>query len=164
MAKQLNGLGELVAQFTKNTLMAIEAVEIGLEHAAKVVQEDAKDRIGEYQREIGHFPEWAPLANATKADRLAKGFTEDDPLLRSGELRDSIVTEHTAMAAVIGSKLPQSAYLEFGTEKMPPRPFLGPAALAKRKQIQRIIGTATAMAMGGNAVASIYYEKSKTED
>ena len=155
MTKQLTSFLQLAEEMAKNTVRAAVVVEAGLEAAANLVQKDAQGRLGEYQDAIGDYPAWVELADSTKADRARQGYAENDPLLRDGTLRDSIVTEHTVMQAVIGSKNPIAAYQEFGTETIPPRPFLAPAAEANKKKIHQMIGLAVAGALGGNPLMSI---------
>jgi len=97
------------------------------EKSAEIIKKDAQARIGEYQGYTGPFNSWAPLAEATVADRVAQGFTPDDPLLRTGELRESIEAVAKGGEAVVGSTSDIALYQELGTDKIPPRPFLGPA-------------------------------------
>lgn len=150
MTKSFTSLGALATEMAARQLKVMVASEAGLATAAKVIQEDAKARIGEYQRDVGPFPAWESLAPSTVEDRVRQGYTPDDPLLRSGEMRDSIVTEHSPKEAVIGSKEKVAAYQEFGTDRIPPRPFLGPAALAKSKQVKAIIGAHVVGALVGD--------------
>lgn len=103
--------------------------------AAEIVQKDAQKRIGEYQDSTGPFNTWAPLAEATVADRVANGFSPDEPLLRTGELRESIEVEAQGDKAVVGSRSDIAMYQELGTSKIPPRPFLGPAAYDSKLSI-----------------------------
>ena len=113
-----------------------------LERCAVVVEKAAKDKIGEYQPAAGPFATWAPLADSTKAQRRSLGFPEDEPLLRTGALRDSI--EHQVDArggqAEIGSDSDIAVYQEMGTNKIPPRSFLGSAAVESIPKIKLIVG------------------------
>lgn len=118
------------------------ALHTGLEAALKLIKRRAKQKIGHYQGEVGSFPEWEELAESTKDDRLRKGYTENNPLLRDGSLRNSIVHEIAILEGVVGSKSPIAAYQEFGTAKIPPRPFIGPAAYEKKAEIKALIGYA----------------------
>ncbi|MGI4776957.1 MAG: phage virion morphogenesis protein [Janthinobacterium lividum] len=99
-----------------------------LRTGARAIQKDAKERIGSYQDAEGPFPAWVNLAESTVDDRLRKGFTPDDPLLRTGALRKSIETHIEGNEASIGSRSDIALYQEQGTSTIPPRPFLGPAA------------------------------------
>lgn len=136
-------------------------VRRGLTEVAKAVEKTAKAEIGDYQPAVGPFPAWAPLADSTKKDRVRQGYTEDDPLLRSGALRDSISHEVGAGEAVIGSDSDIAIYQEMGTDKIPPRPFLGPAALHNEAEIQRILGRAAVRGLLGGTVipAGLGYDK-----
>lgn len=122
-----------------------------LDKAAQLIEKSAKAEIGVYQPEVGPFPAWAPLAESTMEDRVRKGYTPNDPELRSGALRKSISREVAGHEAVVGSDSDVTVYQEFGTSKMPPRPILGPAAFKNKKQIARIIGA--------HAVAAILFGK-----
>ena len=125
--------------------MAATLVEIGvaiehnkkqaLEFACQIVEDEAKRVIGTY--DYG----WADLADATQDDRVRKGYAPDDPLLRRGELRDSI--EHQVPnqhAGYVGSDLDIAVYQEMGTRTIPPRSFLAGAAAHKGQEIASKIG------------------------
>ncbi len=116
--------------------------EKGMKKVALKVEQTAKNQIGAYQKAIGPYPEWEELADVTRADRLRKGYTEDDPLLRSGELRDSIRHTVRGLEAEIGSDSDIAVYQELGTEDIPPRPFLGPAVDHNHNAIKKILGGA----------------------
>lgn len=147
--KTLTSFAALARELEKNTLGALVASQAALGRAAKVVQRDAQARIGHYQGEVGQFQDWAPLAESTEEEKARLGYPLDAPLLRDGELRDSIKTEVYPHEAVIGSKLKKAAYQEFGTPTIPPRPFLGPAAFGNQKRIVAILGTAVVGGLTG---------------
>jgi HK97 gp10 family phage protein len=74
-------------------------------------------------------------------------------LLVTGELYASIQHESSGNEAVIGSKMDIGAYQEFGTDKIPPRPFMGPAAFVNKEKIERIMARGVvAGILGGNAL------------
>jgi len=106
-------------------------LEVGFRVIVKEIEETAKEEIGMYQPAVGPFEAWVPLAASTKADRVRQGYTEDDPLLRSGELRDSIESEVVGLAAIVGTKSQIGLWQEIGTDRIPPRPFIGPAYVRK---------------------------------
>ncbi len=119
------------------------AMEKGLKIVANKIKRDAKNKIGHYQKGIGKFPEWAELADSTLQEKERLGYSPpDNPLLRTGDMRASIKSEVKGLEAVIGSTDPKSVYHEFGTSKMPMRPFIGPAAFKNKKFIMETIGTA----------------------
>lgn len=159
--KLLDGLLELEKHLVADNLKAIAMAEIAMGVAGRIVQKDAQDRIGEYQEAVGGFPAWKQLAESTEAEKARLGYPADAPLLRTGDMRDSIETEHNALEAIIGSKDPVAKYQELGTNRIPPRPFLGPAAFAKKHEIHAVIGSAVASAIGGNPTISAHYEIKK---
>lgn len=121
----------------------------GLEASAKAIEATAKAEIGKYQGEVGPFPAWSALAESTQVERERLGFTPNDPLLRRGDLRDSIQREVGNLEAVIGSKSEIAAYQEFGTEKIPARPFMGPAAFRNKNKIAKEVGAAVVSGLFG---------------
>ena len=88
----------------------------------------------------------------TKADRASQGYPEDEPLLRSGEMRDSI--EHTVgkEEAQIGSNNDKAVWQELGTEHIPPRSFLGGAMAESVPDIISVSGREFVVALVGEKV------------
>lgn len=121
-----------------------EAIEAGAIAGGEIIRDDARNRIGSYQGAVEDLPAWEPLSEATKADRVAKGFTEDDPLLRSGKLRDSIEVRPVPEGAAIGVFDPEmttiAGAMEYGYanvragRSVPPRSFLRAAAATKGEE------------------------------
>lgn len=142
--------------FTAAALPVLTLAEMrrGLERCAVLVENTAKKEIGTYQDAIGPFPAWLPLADSTQQERERLGYTPDDPLLRSGDMRDTIEHETDQFRAVIGSKDDKAGYQEFGTDRVPPRPFMGPAVVHSQKQILQIIGLAVARGISGGQIAA----------
>jgi phage gpG-like protein len=101
------------------------AAIIGLHEAAEIVKDEAKRWIGE-EHDI-----WPPLAESTINEKERLGFEVPKPLLRTGELRDSIRAAVVGMHAEIGTDHRLGPIHEHGTNHVPPRPFLGPALLTK---------------------------------
>ncbi|PVY84045.1 hypothetical protein C7434_3755 [Pantoea sp. PNA 14-12] len=122
-------------QFAMELSSASASIATGLEASFRVIvkeiEETAKEEIGVYQPAYGPFDAWAPLAEATKADRVRRGYSEDEPLLRSAQLRDSIESEIVGLAAIVGTKKEIGLWQEVGTSHIPPRPFMGPAYVRK---------------------------------
>lgn len=60
--------------------------------------------------------------------------------VRTGNLRNSIQTdvESDGLTAHVGTAVEYAAYVEFGTRRMAPRPFLAPAAEAVRAGLRRL--------------------------
>jgi hypothetical protein len=138
--KEFSSFGDF-ARHLEALAAGMPAVELFvLQRIGVLVKERAKEKIGDYQSEAGPFAAWAPLADTTKADRLRKGYSEDDPLLRSGEVRESIDYVTLPPEVVIGSPLDIALWLEMGTEKMPPRSFLGASAFELTPELLAMAG------------------------
>lgn len=140
MEREFSSMAALAVHLAGAAVALDAAAHHGLEKCAELIEKTAKDEIGTYQPEVGPFPAWAPLADATVADRVANGYSPDEPLLRTGDLRDSIKHEVQGLEAVVGSQSDIAAYQEFGTRTIPPRPFIGPAAFRNGESIKRIVG------------------------
>lgn len=125
-------------------LQATTIIELhhGLERAAKVIEKTAKSEIGTYQNAVGPFPAWVELKDATKADRVRQGYSENDPGYRSGEMQESIEHHTSGLDAEIGSNDDKLVWFELGTSKQDPRPVLGPAAYRNKRNIELILGHA----------------------
>lgn len=124
-----------------------------LDRAAAVVQKEAKAIVGNYQEGAGPFAPWAELADSTKEDRLRQGFSENDPELRTGGLRDGIEREVLDHAhAAVGSNDDVMVYQELGTATMPPRSMLGIAAVHKAERVANILGEGVTRALVGEKV------------
>lgn len=133
-------------QFAREIASSARVLPRELEVRFKMVVEDiketAKDELGVYQPVVGPFNAWAVLADATQSGRTRLGYTPNDPLLRSGELRDSIESEVVGLAAIVGTKSEIGFWQEMGTSKMPPRPFIGPAYVRKLDSLHEAITVA----------------------
>jgi HK97 gp10 family phage protein len=116
-----------------------------IERGAKMIQKKAKATIGRSNEN------WPPLAASTIADKAKHGYKTPAPLLRTGALRDSIeytvVSDHEAW---IGTDHPVAAFQEFGTSRIPPRPFMASAAIASEDRIHRLAAAATIAALAGH--------------
>ena len=153
MKAEFGSFGEFAAHLL--TLQVAEAVAMreGLERVGVVVEKTAKAEIGFYQDAVGEFAAWAPLSDSTEQEKARLGFEPDAPLLRTGELGDSIGHEVGGLEVVIGSTSDVMVYQEVGTDTIPPRAVLGPAAIHNQEKIERILGVATiAGLIGGDRI------------
>lgn len=84
------------------------------------------------------------LAALSHVGRGEPSRAGESPHRQSGRLRDSVVAEVDPRTnrATVGTHLAYGAYLEFGTIRMAPRPWLGPAFDAAKPSIRRLIADA----------------------
>lgn len=150
--KEFHSLTHLALHLGEIAVAQHEMERHALEKATKLVQARAKDKIGEYQEQAGPFIAWPELADATKDDRVRQGFSENEPLLRSGELRDSIERTVVDSVGYVGSDSDIAVYQELGTENIPPRSFLGGAAVESIAKICEIVGDEAVTALVGEHV------------
>jgi HK97 gp10 family phage protein len=152
--KQFGNITDFVEHLAALAIAEEIAIRKGLNQAAKLVEKEAKAEIGNYQDEIGPFIAWPELAEATKTDRIRHGYSEDDPLLRTGDLRDSIgtVISTDGMEAQVGSNSDIAVYQELGTEHIPPRSFLGGAMARKLPEVKEILGASLVAGLVGERV------------
>lgn len=151
--REFGSLGKFADHLLALQVTELVALNRGLERCAKLVEATAKAEIGVYQDEVGSFPAWAELADATKKDRVRQGFTENDPLLRTGQLQQSISHQTELIETIIGSTDEVMVYQELGTPTIPPRPVLGPAVVRNAEKIRKVLGEAAVMGLlGGQAM------------
>ena len=149
---ELHGFLELATKLGEVALAQHEMEHHALERAAKLVEKRAKEKIGEYQEQAGPFIAWPELADWTKEDRLKQGYTENDPGLRSGEMRDSIEHQVHVPEAHVGSDDDKLVWFELGTSKQPPRSVLGGAVVDEMEKICNIVGESAVAALVGKGV------------
>lgn len=154
--KQFRDLSSFVVFMAARRAALPAAEKAGLEAAAKIIAQEARDEIGTYQGAAGPFAAWAPLADSTlngwrgHPGKIAMGFAPpDNPLLATGDMRDSIGYSVEGLKAVIGSTDPVAVFQELGTSKMPARSFLGGAAFRKAEAAAKAIGKAVAYELAG---------------
>jgi hypothetical protein len=114
-----------------------------IERACQIVQKKAKAAIGK-EHEL-----WAPLAESTIADKAKHGYPTPKPLLRSGEMRDSIEYTVHGLEGAVGSNLDRAVFQELGTSRIPPRSFLVSSAIASEDKIHRMAGATAVGALCG---------------
>ena len=131
-----------------------EAEKRALELGCEIIEAEAKRVIGTY--DYG----WQQLAEATRADRARQGYPENEPLLRTGEMRDSI--GHTILIpgklGEVGSNNPIAVYQELGTATIPARSFLAGAAAAKGQECADVMGAVVADAIASHTLFGKLFE------
>lgn len=167
MSRHFGSLGEMALFLAARPAEIALELHHGLEQIGERVEATARAEFGHYQDEAGPFPGWPELADATKDDRVSKGFPENEPLLRTGETRDSMShhVDNAALDVVIGSTDEKMPWFEFGTSRMPARPVVGPAAFRNKLFIQRKVGEAVVVGLvGGELIHEALGYGIKTQD
>lgn len=124
-------LGEWAAQLRRASVTCKPRLEAVLVYQMDRTAEEARGYPGTYH---GY---WPPLAESTLAEKGRLGYSPpDNPLLRTGELKDSITFGSAGLVGYVGSSDPKAAFHEMGTARMPPRPIY---ALAMERRLPDII-------------------------
>ena len=148
--KTYKSFGALAREFEQNLRDIDAGFAVAMNKCAVAVEATAKSEFGHYQNDSANgWEEWAQLKASTQSERVRKGFTENDPLLRTGKLRDSV--HHTAgeRTFVVGSADPVMLYQELGTQDIPPRAVLAPALHRNIPIILNIVGNTVESAVSG---------------
>lgn len=109
--------------------------------AGRIVQKEAQGAIGMYK--YG----WLRLSDKT----IARKKMGDTPLLETGAMRAGIKVQSISQHEVdVAATDPKSAWHELGTSRIPPRPFMGPAAENTKREQQAEIekGLVTGLNVG----------------
>jgi hypothetical protein len=117
-----------------NTLPSAQRHTLDL--IGRIVETEARALIGTYD----YRPRWPELAEATKEERSAQGLPENEPLLRTGGLRDSIHHHVDGDTVHVGSDDDKAVWQELGTIHIPPRTFLKGAVLNTVELIEHVTG------------------------
>lgn len=133
--REFDSFGAFGRHMMRLAAVGEDVAEHATDDAARIVRRIAKGKLGHYQSASGEYPAWAPLKPETQAERKRQGYTPNDPLLRSGELRRSIDYYRQGTSATVGSDEMVAVWMEAGTETVPPRPFLGPAGFESKAEI-----------------------------
>ena len=108
----------------------------------------------------GESPPLRDLRESTQAERIGKGYSANQPLLRDGTLRDSVIAVATPTTARIESTTPIAAYHEFGyvtqpfgnafanPVAVPPRPVFRYTILAVAPLVQELGGMVAKKVLG----------------
>ena len=136
-----------IAHLTASRGRLAAAETAGLLRGATLIRDEAKDLIGT------EYAGWAALAPSTVAEKERLGYTgkvsATDPLLRTGEMRATIQASAEGHHAAAGTNDKIAEYQEFGTARIPARPFMGPAAYRKGKDAAKAAGLSVAFVIAG---------------
>lgn len=131
--------GQFAYKLERAAALARGELVLPTEALMLLVAAQAKEAIGTYR--YG----WKELAPSTQADRVAKGYPADEPLLRTGRMAASI--DHKAAPTPTGAEgLVYSDELialwqELGTSRgIPPRSFLFHSLWLSTPEMARLFG------------------------
>lgn len=154
--RDFEDIGQFISHLAVVEGMVKHRMAQGLEKALVLIETDAKEQIGHYQPEVGPYSAWAPLTPGTEAEKAREGAPAGAPLLRHGALYASF--QHEVISpeeGIVGSTDPTMVFHEMGTDKMPPRPVMGPALYKNRERIQQILGRAIVEGIIGGELNSV---------
>jgi HK97 gp10 family phage protein len=155
--KSFTSLSAFVTHFVKLEVAVKHQAEHALHNCAKVITKTAKSELGYYQPGVGDFQAWSPLSERT-LDYHDKMGVGESPELVTGELYASIEDEQHGGEAVSGTKLEIGKFQEFGTPEIPPRAFMGPAAVRSKAENEKIMAKAVVVGLiGGSALLGHEY-------
>jgi hypothetical protein len=153
MARKFASLSAFTAHLKRGMALMPEGIEAGYHEAGKLIEREAKAEIGTYQLvDTGPFAPWEELHDRTKDDRVKSGYSENEPGLREGDMRDSIGHTVTAEAVHIGSNDDKLVWFEIGTATQQPRSVLGVAAHRHGKEASVLVANAALAAVFGGKV------------
>lgn len=153
MKREFGSFGEFAGHLLELQVTEALALHKALDAVGGLIESTAKSEIGFYQGAVGGFAAWEQLADSTEQEKVRLGFEPEAPLLRTGELGESIGHEVDALEVVTGSVSDVMVYQEIGTPTIPPRAVLGPAAIHNESRIKAILGAAAiAGLVGGDRI------------
>jgi phage gpG-like protein len=142
----MTGIYSVVGFIAKLKVLELEMNVLGpaiIAHACELVAAEARRVLGTE----GY--DWPALSPATLAHKMQQGM-----LLESGALRASIEWNSNGNEGHVGSNFDRAVFHELGTSKIPPRPFLAGAAMAKEDEIHRMAAKAVHAVMLGKGLHS----------
>ncbi|WP_051544063.1 hypothetical protein [Acetobacter okinawensis] len=71
---------------------------------------------------------------------MRQGYPENEPGLRSGEMREGIERNVQGRTGRVGSNDDKMVYFELGSAKQPPRATLSGALIRKEEDVARVVG------------------------
>lgn len=148
--KEFNSPGAFARHLLKLAAMMPEVDRHIVQASAEEIRDTAAGMIGQYQKAVGPYPAWQELADSTEEEKARSGYSLEAPLLRTGEMQKSIEYTAERNEAAVGSNDQNMIYHELGTEKIPPRPVLGPAGIHSRERVMKIAGKTTLAWLSGN--------------
>jgi HK97 gp10 family phage protein len=132
------------------------ATKTALTKSAVEVHKTATKKFGHYQGAIGPYNAWAVLNPEYVQQKLKAGSKGDDPLIGHSlysnkvyptPLRQALTMDVQLTYAKVGTNDPIGEWQEFGTSRIPTRPFLRPALFQNEAKIKEIFSEQVALGM-----------------
>jgi len=137
----VGSIDDLCAHLDLLTRLAAEVPGQVARVVAPVLTENVRTIMGDNMR-------LQDLAESTQIERVAQGYTPNDPLVRSGELRESVMPAVEGLFgadfAAAGTDDPIAHYHEFGTPTIPARPAFE-IGLAETEPVARMAAVAASV-------------------
>ena len=140
---------DLVARFQRFSANTDNAVEVAIQKGGLQVQRTAMEKvsIGVPTRPVKYRSGMVNRkGNSVVPDYDPKDHAGQAPYLRTGLLRASMTTrtgrDDSGFFAEVGSAAPYASWVELGTSKAPPHPFLVPSLDENRDTITQDISSA----------------------
>ena len=130
---------QLAVIFSRASVDVLHAQHHVLEEACELFQYSAQQAISSGANPYG----WPPLAESTLERKQGTILLETGALLGSIEHNIDPMANKTG-EAYVGTNLEYAKYQEFGTSRIPPRPFLGGAIAQEEHRIPEIVHKALA--------------------
>lgn len=110
-------------------------VNVSVQSNSDVFKNALPEQIGQALEAIGLTAERHAVEEISKA---VYDTPESPNYVRTGRLRNSITHARDDESAYIGTNVEYAAYVELGTSKMKPRPYLRPAAQNYSEEYKRL--------------------------
>ena len=114
-------------------------VNVNLTDNSKIFKNALPEQIGKALEAIGLTAEKHAVEEISKA---VYDTPESPNYVRTGRLRNSITHARDDTSAYVGTNVEYAAYVELGTSRMNPRPYLRPAAENYADEYKQIVKTA----------------------
>ena len=114
-------------------------VNVSVQSNSDVFKNALPEQIGQALEAIGLTAEKHAVEEISK---VVYDTPESPNYVRTGRLRNSISHARDDTSAYVGTNVEYAAYVELGTSKMKPRPYLRPAAQNYADEYKEIVKTA----------------------
>lgn len=158
MSRNFSSIGAFLDHLRSLPAKVQEAQKVGMEEAGQMLVTEAKLLIGTEDHE------WPDLAESTVTEKERLGYTDQvsptDPLLRTGEMANSIEHKVEGNTVIVGSDSDVALWQEHGTTvnglpHIPPRPFISTAMFRYGDEATHIIAKSMMDAFSGKPVRSM---------